>query len=88
MTSNKLPLINSAASLELSIQLMKQRIEMQEQAIGNRIHQIPGELFKSATGAIFPTIINQTTIGAAWGLLKLLPIAQTLFSLIRKKSKD
>lgn len=87
MNSNKLTLINSEASLQLAILLMKQRIEMQEQTIGNRIHQIPGEALKSAIGAILPVIINQTSIGSVWGLLKLVPLAQSLFSLIRKKSK-
>ncbi len=87
MNNNKLPLINSEASLQLAIQLMKQRIETQEQAIGSRIHQIPGEALKSVTGAILPAIIGLTSIRSIWGLIKMIPIARSLFSLIRKKSK-
>ena len=88
MNNNKLPLINSEASLQVAIQLMKERIKMQEEALGSRIHQIPGEMLKSVTGSILPSIINLSTIGSIWGLLKVVPIAQSLFSLIRKKSKD
>ena len=88
MNNNKLPLINSEASLQVAIQLMKERIKMQEEALGSRIQQIPGEMLKSVTGSILPSIISLSTIGSIWSLLKMLPIAQSLFSLIRKKSKD
>ncbi|MEI6264129.1 MAG: hypothetical protein WCP74_03440 [Sphingobacteriia bacterium] len=88
MNNQQLPDIKSRESLQLAIELLKERIDLQEKSIANRVHQLPSELFKSASGAILPAIINQTSIAGIWKILKLVPIVQTLFSIFRKKSQE
>lgn len=88
MNKQQLPNIQSKESLQLAIELLKERIDLQEKSIEKRVHQLPSELFKSASGAILPAIINQTSIAGIWKLLKMVPIVQTLFSLFRKKSQE
>ncbi len=85
MNKHQLPNIQSHESLQLAIDLLKERIDLQEKSIVNRVHQLPTELFKSASGAILPAIINQTSVAGIWNLMKFIPIAQSLFSLFRKK---
>ena len=88
MNKHQLPTIQSKESLQLAIELLKERIDLQEKSIVNRANQLPAELFKSASGAILPAIINQTSVAGLWKLLKLVPIVQTMFSFFRKKSQE
>jgi hypothetical protein len=88
MNKHPLPNIQSKESLQLAIELLKERIDLQEKAIVNRVHQLPSELLKSASGAILPAIINQTSVSGIWNLMKLVPVVQSLFSLFRKKRQD
>ena len=85
MNKQELPNIQTKESLHLAMELLKERIDLQEKAIVNRVHQLPAEVFKSASGAILPAIINQTSIAGVWNLMKLVPVAQSLFSIFRKK---
>ena len=88
MNKQELPPIKSKESLHLAIELLKERIDLQEKSIVNRVNQLPAELFKSASGAILPAIINQTSVAGIWKLIKLVPFVQTLISLVRKKRQD
>ena len=86
MNSPKQTDIKSAESLKLAISSLKQQIDQQEAALGKRIGEVPGALFKSASGAILPAVLNASTLSGVWNLLKLVPVAQSLFSLLRKKT--
>lgn len=88
MNKHQLPHIQSKESLELAMELLKERIDLQEKSIVNRVHQLPTELFKSASAAILPAIINQTSVAGIWNIMKLVPVIQSMFSIFRKKSKD
>ncbi|MDP1845051.1 MAG: hypothetical protein Q8K64_16680 [Sediminibacterium sp.] len=78
--------INSHQQLKQAIEQLKQQISQQEASIGNKVHQVPSELLKSASGAILPAIINTATLSGVWNIMKLVPVAQSLFSLFRKKT--
>ncbi len=78
--------IHSHEQLKLAIEQLKQTIQEQETAIANKVHQVPAELLKSASGAILPAMLQTATLSGFWNLLKLVPVAQSLFSLFRKKT--
>ncbi len=80
------PNINSRKSLQAAMEQLKEDIDQQEQDIAGRVQKIPGQLFKSASGAIVPAVLSTATLSGAWNLLKLVPVVQTLFSLVRKKT--
>ncbi|MBH2005118.1 MAG: hypothetical protein I8H66_10550 [Sphingobacteriia bacterium] len=86
MSSYKQPEIRSREDLLRAIDQLKDRIDQQEKDLSGRVHKIPGQLFKSASGAIVPAVLSTATLSGAWNLLKLVPVAQSLFSLIRKKT--
>ncbi|HJV18987.1 MAG TPA: hypothetical protein VJ552_03830 [Sediminibacterium sp.] len=86
MSSYKQPEIRSREDLLRAIDQLKDRIDQQEEDLSGRVKKIPGQLFKSASGAIVPAVLSTATLSGAWNLLKLVPVAQSLFSLIRKKT--
>ena len=86
MSSLKQPVIKNREMLQQAMAQLNEQINQQEQSIGNRLHKVPSELLKSASGAILPAVLNVSTLSGMWNLLKLVPIAQSIFSLLRKKS--
>ena len=78
--------INNHQQLKQAIEQLKQQISLQEETIANKVHQVPSELLKSASGAILPAIINTATLSGVWNIMKLVPVVQSLFSLFRKKT--
>ncbi|KAF0242671.1 MAG: hypothetical protein FD136_1803 [Chitinophagaceae bacterium] len=86
MNSHSPTNINNHQQLKQAIEQLKQQISLQEESIGNKVHQVPSELLKSASGAILPAIINTATLSGVWNIMKLVPVAQSLFSLFRKKT--
>lgn len=86
MSSYQQPPIRSQEDLLRAIDQLKGEIDRQEKDLSERVQKVPGQLFKSATGAIVPAVLSTATLSGAWNLLKLVPVAQSLFSLIRKKT--
>ncbi|MBL7759212.1 MAG: hypothetical protein JNK08_00800 [Sediminibacterium sp.] len=86
MSSYQQPPIRSREDLLRAIDQLKGEIDRQEKDLSERVQKVPGQLFKSATGAIVPAVLSTATLSGAWNLLKLVPVAQSLFSLIRKKT--
>jgi hypothetical protein len=86
MSSYQQPEIRSREDLLRAIEQLKGEIDRQEKDLSGRVQKIPGQVFKSATGAIVPAVLSTATLSGAWNLLKLVPVAQSLFSLIRKKT--
>lgn len=77
--------INSHKELVSAIEALKGDLANQEKELAAMAGKIPGQLFKQASGAIVPAILNTATISGAWNILKLVPVAQSLFSLFKKK---
>lgn len=77
--------INSHQELVRAIEALKGDVANQEKELATMAGKIPGQLFKQASGAIVPAILNTATISGAWNILKLVPVAQSLFSLFKKK---
>ena len=80
----KQPII-SHKELVSAIEALKGDLANQEKELAAMAGKIPGQLFKKASGAIVPAILNTATLSGAWNILKLVPVAQSLFSLFKKK---
>ncbi len=74
------------ATLEMSIKLLKQKIELQEKDLVHRARQIPQEMIKSASAAILPTVLSQISLSGILKIVKLAPLTKSLFSIFRKKT--
>lgn len=85
---SKYPLseIRSEDALKQEIRHLKIHLEQQEKTLFNLANRAPGQIFKSATEAVVPAIINQTSLPGIWKMVKLLPVFKSLFSGIRKKT--
>lgn len=79
------PPIQNQADLVRTMEQLKTELANQETALANIAAKVPSQLFKQASGAIVPAIINTATLSGAWNILKLVPVVQTLFSLFKKK---
>jgi hypothetical protein len=79
------PPIQNLADLVREIEQLKEQVSKQEKELANMAGKVPGQLFKQASGAIVPAILNTATLSGAWNILKLVPVAQSLFSLFKKK---
>jgi hypothetical protein len=78
-----LPKIKSAESLKYAIQVLEQRIQVQEEVLAKRWNRLPMETFQTLLGAIMPSLIYELITSGGWKLLKG---AIGLFSTKRKKS--
>jgi hypothetical protein len=83
MNKTILPKIKSAESLKYAIQVLEQRIQEQEDALGKRWDRMPKELFQTLIGAVLPSLVSELITNGGWKLLKG---AIGLFSTKRKKS--
>lgn len=77
--------INNQQDLLKAIEQLKEQVASQEKELAKKAEEIPSQLFKKASGAIVPAILNTATLSGAWNILKLVPVAQSLFSLFKKK---
>ncbi len=77
--------INNQEDLLKAIEQLKGTVANQEKELSSLAEKVPGQLFKKASGAIVPAILNTATLSGAWNILKLVPVAQSLFSLFKKK---
>lgn len=77
--------IQNQADLILAMEQLKTQVNNQEKELANLAAKLPRQLFKQASGAIVPAILNTATLSGAWNILKLVPVAQSLFSLFKKK---
>ena len=77
--------INNQQDLLKAIEQLKEQVARQEEELAKKAEEIPGQLFKKASGAIVPAILSTATLSGAWNILKLVPVAQSLFSLFKKK---
>jgi len=79
------PPIKNQADLLYAMEQLKGHVADQEKELANLAGKVPGQLFKQASGAIVPAILNTATLSGAWNILKLVPVAQSIFSLFKKK---
>ena len=79
------PPIKNQAELLHAMEQLKGQVANQEKELANLAGKLPGQLFKQASGAIVPAILNTATLSGAWNILKLVPVAQSIFSLLKKK---
>ncbi len=77
--------IKNHADLLHAMDQLKGQVAEQEKELAAMAGKVPGQLFKQASGAIVPAILNTATLSGAWNILKLVPVAQSLFSLFKKK---
>lgn len=77
--------IKTHADLVTAMEQLKMQVANQEKELANIAGKLPGQLFKQASSAIVPAILNTATLSGAWNILKLVPVAQSLFSLFKKK---
>lgn len=79
------PSINNQEDLQKAIAQLKGHLASQEKDLGERAAKIPSQLFKKASGAIVPAVLTTASLAGAWNILKLVPVAQSLFSIFKKK---
>lgn len=77
--------IKNQADLLHAMNQLKGEVAEQEKELAAMAEKVPGQLFKQASGAIVPAILSTATLSGAWNILKLVPVAQSLFSLFKKK---
>ena len=79
------PTISNQEELQKAIAQLKGHLASQEKDLGERAAKIPQQLFKKASGAIVPAVLTTASLAGAWNILKLVPVAQSLFSIFKKK---
>lgn len=79
------PSIKNQEELRNAIAQLKGHLASQEKDLGERAAKIPSQLFKKASGAIVPAVLTTASLAGAWNILKLVPLAQSLFSIFKKK---
>lgn len=79
------PSIKNQQDLQNAIAQLKGHLANQEKDLSERAAKIPLQLFKKASGAIVPAVLTTASLAGAWNILKLVPVAQSLFSLFKKK---
>ena len=79
------PSIKNQQDLQNAIAQLKGHLASQEKDLGEQAAKIPQQLFKKASGAIVPAVLTTASLAGAWNILKLVPVAQSLFSLFKKK---
>lgn len=79
------PSINNQEDLQKAIAQLKGHLANQEKDLGEKAAKIPLQLFKKASAAIVPAVLTTASLAGAWNILKLVPVAQSLFSIFKKK---
>ena len=85
--------INTLEDIKEAKKLVKRRIKLREQELGERLEQLPKETFKAATGLILPTFINNKITDRSWSLVKdalglISPFTTNKFSLWKDVAKQ
>ena len=62
--------INTVEDTQQAIQVVRKRIKQREQDLELRLHDLPKESFKSATGIVIPAFINSKITGRSWSVIK------------------
>ena len=85
--------IKTLEDIKHAKQLVKKRIKLREQELGERLEQLPKETFKVATGLVIPAFINNKIADRSWSLVKdalglLSPFTTNKFSLWKDVAKQ
>ena len=85
--------INTLEDIKQAKRLVKSRIKMREQELGERLERLPKETFKAATGLVIPAFINNKITNRSWSLVKdavglISPFSTNKFSLWKDVAKQ